>query len=350
LKKLFVTLGAVVMFCAPFAAAQKIVYKVASVAPKQSPWDVEQKKLAQEWGEITGGDVGIQFYDAVSQGGEEGILQKIRATRPGQKPPLDGAVFTNIGMHMLAPETHIMTFVTPFLFRNQDEVDYVLEKCTPMFNRAVKDAGYVILGWFSVGWIYFMTKKEVRTPEALKEVRLALGGIGADSITYTFKQAGFKTENVPADKLRQSIRSPGGVEGVFTVPMYGYATQFYKSLPYIIDAPICPIYSAFIISEKAWSQTPDRYKERLIKAAQEAERGFVRVQKENDRGNIDLMVKQGSILVKPTPAEMAHWEAVFTADIKRVAESGDSVIDAQFLGEVKKMLEEYRAAHPGAGN
>ena len=343
----------VLMVCAALAAfslcAQKVTIKVASIAPNRSPWDIEQRRLAQEWAAITNGEVTMQFFDAMALGGEEGVIQKLRPARPGQKPPLDGAVFTNIGVSLVAPESKVLTFCAPFMFRSQEEVNYVLEKAAPTFEKALKDEGFVLLGWFSVGWIHFMTKEEARTPEKLKTLRLALGGLNSSDITNTFKQAGFRTENVPADKLTQSIKSPGGIQGVYSIPMYGYATRFYENLSYILDVPICPVFSAFIVSESVWNQVPARYKPELMAAIKRSEQIFVNTQKETDRANLDLMAQKGAKLIKLSNDERAVWEKVFADDIQRVSETGKSVIDRQLLERTRRLVAEYRAS-AGQGN
>jgi TRAP-type C4-dicarboxylate transport system substrate-binding protein len=342
-----------ILFAAAVAvsvSAQTLTIKIASMAPSRSVWDVEQRKLGQEWARISNGTVIVNFQDAAAHGGEEDVILKLRSPRPGQKPPLDGAVFSNIGVSLLAPKSKVLTFCAPFVFRNQDEVNYVLGRAAPQFEKALKDEGFVLLGWFSVGWIHFMTKEEARTPEKLKTLTLALGGINSTEITNTFKMAGFKTENVPADKLPQSIKSKGGVQGMYSVPLFGYVTRFYENLTYILDVPICPVFSAFVLSESVWNQVPAQYKPAMIEALRKAEKAFIDVQKETDRSTLDLMAKNGATLVKLTDAELAVWERVFADDVQRVSETGRSVIDKDLLAQTKKLLEEYRAANKSVRN
>jgi TRAP-type C4-dicarboxylate transport system substrate-binding protein len=350
MKRFFIALCLISVFSAATLCAQKITIKVASVAPSRSPWDIEQRKLAQEWTTITNGAVTIQFFETLAQGGEENVIQKLRAVRPGQKPPLDGAVFTNIGLHMIAPESHAFTFCAPFLFRNQDEVNYVLKENAAMFEKSIRESGYELIGWFSVGWIYFMTKEEARTPEKLKSLRIALGGVNSNDITNSFKEAGFKTENISVDKLPQSIKSPGGIQGVFSIPMYGYATKFYESLPYVLNVAICPLLSAFVVSEKTWEQIPAQYKQEMLAAAHRAEQKFVGVQKESDSTNLKLMEQKGAKLVSLNADELAYWESVLTEDVQRAADSGRSVINKDFLLVIKRQLEVYRASHVSTRN
>jgi len=68
-------------------AQAKITLKIASVAPSRSPWDIEQRALAQEWSEITKGQVSVLFYDSGSLGGEKAVIQKFRSDLPNSHPP-----------------------------------------------------------------------------------------------------------------------------------------------------------------------------------------------------------------------------------------------------------------------
>ncbi|MFI3257516.1 MAG: TRAP transporter substrate-binding protein DctP, partial [Spirochaetales bacterium] len=125
-----------------FAFAQKITVKIASVAPTRSPWETEQKAMAAEWLEITNGQVELKFYNSSSMGGESGVIQRMKALRPGQQAPIDGAIFTNIGLYELTPDSHALTLCVPFMFRDQDELSYVLDAVNPEIEAAVEDAGF----------------------------------------------------------------------------------------------------------------------------------------------------------------------------------------------------------------
>ena len=57
-------------------AEETITLKIATVAPANSPWDVELKKLASEWTKITNETVRIQFQNMTALGGEKAGIQK----------------------------------------------------------------------------------------------------------------------------------------------------------------------------------------------------------------------------------------------------------------------------------
>ena len=147
--------GCLVMSSASFAVT---TIKVASVAPARSSWDVEQRRIGKEWADITNGEVELQF---------------------------------------------MTTLCVPFMFRNQEEVNAVLEEFTPRLQKPLNDKGYVILGWFNIGWAYFFTKNPAHTPNELRQQRLSVGGLTSPALSNAFKAAGFLTQDVPIDKVRE---------------------------------------------------------------------------------------------------------------------------------------------------
>lgn len=323
-----------------FSLSAQTNMKIASIAPARSVWDIQAKKLSQEWSEITNGQVKMQFMNATAMGGETGVVSKLNAIRPGQKAPIDGAIFTNIGISALAPETDVFTLCVPFLFRDQEEIDLIYEQFKPKFAKALSEKGYVLVGKFIVGWAYFYTKEPVHNLNDLKSQKLFTSGFGLSTLSDTFKAAGFKTVDIPSDKLLQSLKTPGGTEGFYTIPMYAYAGQYYKSLPYILDVPLCPVIASFIINENTWNSFTKAQQEQMIKSVQAAEKAFVEEQKNADKEYIDLCVKGGCTLIKLNDSEFKAMEAGLRNDANAMSKTG--ILDKEFYDEIQAVLKKHR--------
>ena len=321
-------------------SAQSYTLKLATIAPARSTWDVEERILAQDWAKSTGGKIQVQFMNSNAMGGENSVIQKLNSVRPGQKAPIDGAIFTNIGIENLAPDAHILTLAVPFMFRDQKEVDLVLDTFEPRFSQAVGKKGYVLLGWFNVGWAYFYTKKPVHTPQDLKTQKLSVAGVGLPALSNAFKAAGFLTEDISADKLLQSTKTPGGVEGFYTIAMYAYAGQYYKSLPYILDMPLCPVMAALVISEKTWSSISPEMQKAMMGGVERAKANFISAQRSSDSEYIQKCVEGGSTLVKLTTAERKVMEDTLRGDASAMIKTG--LIDQQFYTDVDALLRKHR--------
>lgn len=330
-----------VLFCilsSGFAFSQTRI-KIASVAPSRSSWDVEQRRIAKEWSEVTGGQVILQFMNADAMGGEDGVVKKLNSVRPGQKAPIGGAVFTSLGISSIAPETHILTLCVPFMFRSQDEVNATLKEISPKMITPLNDKGYEVLGWFNVGWAYFFTKAPAPTPADLKKQRLVVGGLTSPDLVNAFKSAGYLTIDVPDDKILSSMKSPGGVEGLFTIPMYSYAAQYCRTLTYALNEPLCPVMVTFIISKEEWAAIPDQHKLALRACIKRAEDAFVADQVKNDKEYLQRCVDTGCTLVTPTAAQHALWEDDFQ---KSMSTASSAVIDRELYKEITSFLKTYR--------
>jgi TRAP-type transport system periplasmic protein len=327
-----------------FYAQQKINIKVASIAPSRSPWDIEQRKLAEEWSRITQGQVVMQFYDTSALGGELSVIQKLRAVRPGQKSPLDGAIFTNIGIYELAPETEIFTMSIPFLFRGPDELNVALDAFGPQMSKSIEDKGYKILAWFNVGWVTFFSKEKVTCVDDLKKVRMCAGGLDSAELNNAFKDGGYLIEEIPADKMLTSLQSnAGGLTGFYSIPMYAYATQYSKHINYALDVRACPVMTALIVSKKVWDSIPDQYKPEMMEAVKKAQDVFLLTERKQNDEYMSLMEKEGVKRVRVTEAETKKWGEDFFKDVPKMCLRSKSAFNEKFYGQIQDLLKKYRA-------
>jgi TRAP-type C4-dicarboxylate transport system substrate-binding protein len=162
-------------------------------------------------------------------------------------------------------------------------------------------------------------------------------------LTAAFQIAGFKTENIATEKIAQSIKMPGGLQGLYNVPMFVYATKYYESLKYVLDTPICPVFSVFVISDTVWDAIPASYKPQLIKEVDKSQSLFAKMQIENDEHYLDLMEKAGLTRIRLSDSQRALWERELAGDAQRMAANGSTVIDQTFLNQITAALTEYRS-------
>ncbi len=324
------------------AAFAKTTIKIASVAPARSSWDVDQRTISKEWMEITNGEVELMFMNSDSMGGEAGVVKKLNSIRPGQKPPIGGAVFTSLGIDSFCPDSHIMTLCVPFMFRNQDEVNSVIKEFTPEMQKPLLEKGYVVLGWFNIGWAYFFTKSPVRVPADLQKQRLTVGGMSSPAMANAFKAAGYLTQDVPTDKLLQSMKTPGGVEGLYTIPMYAYAAQYCKTLTNCLNAPLAPVMVTFIISKSEWDSIPDKFKPQLLQSIKNAENKFIKNQKKNDSEYLKRCESAGATLFTPNDAEYKVWADEFAEKSKYMYYPKSPVVDKNLYERIVAFLKNLR--------
>lgn len=142
------------------AREPKYKVRLATLAPKNSPWG----RLFQTWTKALGvgsnGDLGLEILWNGVGGNDRAAFDKVRAEK------LDGAV---VGLEMLATTyRNVHAVEVPILARQWADVDGARLAIQPDLERALAGAGMVFAGWNDFGAIHLMTKGyEARTPAAL---------------------------------------------------------------------------------------------------------------------------------------------------------------------------------------
>ncbi len=341
-KSILSTTAFLLLTLLSLSGQNKIQLKIASVAPSRSPWDIEQRALAQEWFEITKGQVNVTFYDATSLGGEKAIIQKFRSVRPGQKSPLDGGIFTTIGLHELAPAAAIYTLSIPFLIRNQKELDMVLTKFGPDIISEYRKTGFEIIAWTNVGWLSFYTKDSFSNLAELKKIKIASAGLDSPVLGECFTSSGFTIEDVTAAKLLQALKSTGGVRGFFGVHMFAYVTGLSKTINYGLDAKLCPVVAGLFLSNEAWAKIPAEYKPEMVKAVERMRTRLDLALEQTDRLYVNDMKKDGVTMIVPTDAELAAWEMDFSKDVDKIDRAIPGAFSMPLFRKIQALLQASR--------
>ena len=320
------------------AAQEKIQLKIASPAPARSPWDIQLRELAQEWSEITNGQVTITFYDANSLGGEKSVLQRLKPPRPGQKPPLDGAVLSSVGLNEMAPAAKIYTLSVPFLIQSQAELDTALDAYGDGLISEFEKQGFKVITWTNVGWLSFYTQDEFRNLAELSKIKLASAGLDSPTIGEVFRAAGLSVEDLQAGKVLQSLRSSSGVRGFYAVHMYAYVAGYYKGINYAFDTKMCPVMAGLVISNSSWERIPNEYKSALLASIERVKQRLNDSLDESDARYVAMMESEGIKMIKPTPDELAAWERDFQKAVEAVNAKVPDAFDMTLLGNIQSLL------------
>ncbi|HHU37328.1 MAG TPA: TRAP transporter substrate-binding protein DctP [Treponema sp.] len=341
-KKILCFLLCLLVLAGGVFAQKPIRLKIASMAPSRSPWDIEQRALAQEWSKITNGLVSVTFYDTLSLGGEKSVIQKIRSIRPGQRALLDGAIFSTIGLHELAPSASIYTLSIPFLIQNQENLDLVLDKFDYELKSEYRKSGFEVIAWTNVGWLSFYTKDSYSDLEGLKRIQIASAGLDSPVLGDSFRAAGFTIEDMPADKVLQSLSSSSGVRGFFGVHLYAYVTGLSKKIDYALQTKLCPVLAGLVISSDTWAKIPNEYKPAMLDAVERMRQRLSASLEDSDQKYIANMKKDGVTFISPTNTELAQWESIFAGDIEKITQSSPDAFSKTLYQNIQNMLGKNR--------
>ena len=332
----------VVLAVSSLYADDKIVLKIATVAPSRSAWDIELKKVAEEWNRITDGLVTMKIYSMSTLGGEKAGIQKLKAARPGQLAPLDGAIFTTIGMHELVPEAYMYTLTLPFLIQNQAELDKALSVYGNKIESKIKSAGYELIAWSNVGWLSFYTKEPYSTLAELKKIKMSVSGLDSPILSDSFKISGFNVVDTPAQKFSQMLKSKNGIGGFFAVHLMTYAAGFYKDINYALDVKLCPVIAGFVISNASWEKIPKKYHAPLKEAMEKARKRLNDALDSSDADCVQKMEASGVTMIRPSKDELKKWEAEFNDNINDIYKAFPNAFDMEMYKNIQALVAPMR--------
>ncbi|HNW29703.1 MAG TPA: TRAP transporter substrate-binding protein DctP [Spirochaetota bacterium] len=303
--------------------------KVGSIAPSGSPWDKALKKIAVEWKTISGGKIEMKIYPGGIVGNEPDMIRKMRI---GQ---LQAAIFTGMGMSYIAPE--VFSLSLPFLVRNDKELDYLMKRSTPYFEKLIAKKGFSVVVWSKAGWINFFSTKPVVYPRDLKPLKLSVAE-GDAELLQAWRVMGYNAIPLATNDLMTALQN-GMVEAFYAPPLVAASFQWFGIAKHMCGIQVAPLIGGIVISKKTWDEIPADIRPKLVKSARQIVDGLFAETTTLEKSAIDTMLKHG-LKIHPVPGDGAKlWE-------KEAHKGWDAYVGKTFpeelLERLKGYLKEYR--------
>ncbi|MCP5106423.1 MAG: hypothetical protein GY950_23770 [bacterium] len=301
-----------------------LTIKIGSIAPLRSPWIKELKKLGIEYGKITNGLIKLKIFAGGIAGNEEDMVRKIRMGILG------GAVFTNRGIINIYPDSYVLNI--PFFLDSNEELEYVMKRMTPIFEKEVEKKGFKVIAWSQAGWVHFFTKRPVRYPDDLKKHKLSYT-TGAAAMEQAWKKSGYHIVPNSLKDMMMSLQS-GMVDAFYLPPLIAASGQYFALAPNMTAQPVAPLLGGLVLSNKIWKRVPDKYKEKIITATQKmADRLYLETV-ELEKEAITEMKKHDLVIHETPPDALAKWKAASDKGM-------DALIGKAFSQEIYDRLVQY---------
>ncbi|MCA9728380.1 MAG: TRAP transporter substrate-binding protein DctP [Candidatus Eisenbacteria bacterium] len=334
-ERLLFVLGAGLLLCLTFAApgfAAKAKYeiKIATLAPEGSTWMNVMHELDDEIRAETAGDVGLRFYAGGIQGDEPVVLRKIRT---GQ---LHGGGLTGVGLGEIASGVRVMEL--PFLFENEAEVAAAHERMDPIFDQMLKEAGFTILGWADVGFVYLYSQTPIRSQEDLKEQKVWLWE--GDPLAEAFlKAANVSPVPLPITDVMTSLQT-GLISSVYVSPLACIALQWFTRVKYTTDLPITHAMGAVVISNAAWDKVPEQHRPKVRALCDQYFDKLRSATRDESARSAEVIAESNVQTVTADPAEVARFRALGQSVAEELK---GSLYSADLLAQIQSAVAEARA-------
>ncbi|MFQ5757415.1 MAG: TRAP transporter substrate-binding protein DctP [Acidiferrobacterales bacterium] len=316
------------------ANAQTIVVKLATVAPKDTPWYDYLLDLKTKWAQVSGGRVKLKIY-AGTLGDEIDILRRMRI---GQ---IDAATVTTAGLSTMDEAANALHI--PLAFSSYAELEYVQSRIAGPVAQALRKKGIVVLNWGDAGWVRFFAKSPVRIPDDLRKLKLFVWTSGKTTDTEElWKKLGFNPVPLSSVDILTALQT-GMISAYQAPPLVAVANQWFAFTGSMTDMRWAPLTGATVISTKAWSRIPEDLRPKLIELAQEAGVKLRDQVRQLEQNAIDAMTKRGLSVVALSPGARAEWQQLAISVYPQIR---GKIVPAQYFDEVLRLRDEYRAAHP----
>lgn len=329
-KRIFII--SLILLTAAVFQVSAVTFKMASLLPEGTEWNNSLKRMASDWRSISDGRVKIKIYPGGIAGGESDVIRKMRI---GQ---IDMAVLTAVGITAILPETFAMSM--PFMLETEEELDFIVEEVTPIYNDAFLEKGFVILAWSKSGWVNFFSKDRVIEPPDMMRMKLATS-ITQPELGEAFGKMGFNTVSVDLPDVLMAFQS-GMIDSCYTAPMLAASYQWFGVADNMLDLKVAPVLGGIVISERAWKKVPDKYKQEFIEAAAAMAEDFYTEAVDIEKKAIEVMVNNGLTINNPNTNTRENWLDLMGENYSHL--SGDNaLVSTENFNKVYSMLENFRS-------
>lgn len=308
------------------------VLKIATLAPEGSQWMLEHRAAANSIKERTEGRVVLKFYGGGIMGNDKKVLRKMRI---GQ---LQGAAFATSGL--TERYFDLVLYGLPFIFRSQDEVDFVRQRFDERLAAGLRDAGFVSFGFAGGGFANFMSTKPIRGQSDLETRKIWVPD--GDTISYTaLEYQNLSPVVLPMADVLTGLQA-GLVNVIVTPPSVALLLQWYTKVNYINPLPVSYTLGILALDNRAFDRlTP----EDQIIVTEVLTATYAKIDAINRLDNdeaIDALIANGLKVVEANPDAIPYWWSV--ADKINAQMWSKQSVDKELLGEFMSALAEFRAA------
>jgi TRAP-type C4-dicarboxylate transport system substrate-binding protein len=315
----------------------KIILKMATLQPRGSTVMKILDKLRAEVKEQTDNEVDFKFYWGAVQGDEEDVLRKMRM---GQ---LHGGAFTGHGLSKMVPESRVTQ--VPYVFRNYDEVSYVRANLEDTMNKYFEDAGYVVLGWGEVGFVYTFSKVPLSSLEVLRKQKCWVWG--DDPIANAvYRELGVKPVPLSFTDVMTSL-SANLIDTAPTTPFGAVAFRWYTKFKYMTEYPVVNVLGGSVVTKEAWDKISPESQDRIKKISRKYYDELIRANREENDTSLEALKKAGIKVVRAEDSEISRKYLVEAGKKARESLIG-KLYSKELLDRMFALLDEYRKKHPNS--
>ena len=326
---------------AAVAAAQPIDIKMATLAPKDSPWCDVLVRMGERWKAISNGNVKLTIYAGGVMGDEPDTVNKLRVKL------IQAVALTGAGMGEI--EKGVAALQIPLLFDSYEELDYVRDRLAPTLEKRIEANGFIVLNWGDAGWVHFFSDKPMMRLDDLQKLKM-FSWAGSNDELELWKANGFHPVSLAATDIQMGLKT-GLIDAIPTTPLYALWNQCFTLAKYMNDMKWAPLVGATLVSKAVWDKIPEAQRGPMLQAARDSGQEL----RAGIRGMGDKAITamtQGIPGKRTDKLTLVHADDAAVADWHKRTEAvypkmRGSIIPADLFDEARRLDQEYRSKAKG---
>ncbi len=317
---------------APSLFAQQYLVKFATLAPEGTAPIKVMRDFDKAIREQSGGKLGFKIYAGGVAGDEKDVVRKIKL---GQ---YSAAGFTGVGINEIAKKVRVLD--APFLFKNHDEVDFIVNKFDKEFQQAIEEGGFILLGWAEVGLVYIYSDRPVASADDLRKTKIWMWE-GDPIAEAAFQAIGVSPIPLSITDVSTSLQT-GMVNTVYVPPYELVALSWYTKVKYMMGTPLANSEGAVLISRKMFDSMPKDLQDILLTNGKKYFRQLTLDSREENEKSIATLKEKGITIVNPSKEVAAQFESAGKRARQLLV---GKLFSQEFLDQVESSLHTYRQEH-----
>lgn len=309
------------------ASAQNM--DIATIAPQGSTWMNVFDQARQDIETATNLRVTVNYYPDGVLGDELFVVQQMDAGM------LDGASLTIVGLEAIDP--HIRVLELPMMFADEDEVDYVVARMWPYFQRRFEKRGYILGPYATTGFAHLMSENKIATIADLQSSHVwKWAGSSAFDELLDQMQVG-NTLELPATMLNAAI-SQRTINACYGSPIAALSFQWQTTMNYISPIRLSFGIGATVVRKDLWDTIDKTDQATVTQIVKKAAKRLRREVRDDNNAAAAQLAKAGMTTAPPTTA-------LTTAFVSAAGIVWALLDDTQYTtAELAKVLE-HRSKH-----
>ncbi len=283
----------------PIQPVTKIKY--GTLVPSGTVWYRYVRAAAKEVYKKSNKELKIVIYGGGKAGSEQTMLRKLRTGN------LHMAAFTGIGLGQILPKVRVLEL--PFFFSSTRQVDKVVKKMYPTFEKDFDKKGFVLAGWGEAGWVYVLSKSPIRSYSDMKGKKV-WAPAGDKLVKAMFQQFGLVPVFLSFEAVLPQLQT-GGLDAVYAPPAAAIGFQWHREVKYVTNVRLANATGATLINKKKFQKLSPEHQKLLKEVSEKWAKKLIKASRRANRSAFNTLKKRGIKVIQPDKKDLS--------DLKRKA-------------------------------